>query len=224
MFSCQTCGVFKKKRIALDCGHGDYDPGFVRGNLREKDINLAIGLKTMKALKKAGFEVFMTRDDDSFLALDHRTTQTNHKDVDLFISIHTNANSTTDVSGIETFCIQPSLFVEKFKKLHKHDHLLAQYAKTQMIKSEKLARLVHTSVLGHAKKQNPYVVDRKVKFNTAQVLLGTEVPSILLELGFLSHHSKGDEYRSESKLLQSDTYQNFLAEGISAGIKEFFKA
>lgn len=202
----------------MDCGHGKHDPGFVVGNVKEKDINLQIGLKTAQVLKQKGYDVFLTRDKDTFLALDMRTTQTNKQPkIDLFVSIHTNADQSQKTSGIETFCVQPSLFKHELKVMNTNDHKTHKVeTRTLHSKSRKLAMAVQAQLLTHARQHNKQVVDRKVKYQPAQVLMGLESPAILVELGFLSHPG-------ERRLLQSDSYQKSLAQGIYKGIETFLQ-
>lgn len=204
--------------MAVDCGHGDRDPGFVIGSVQEKDINLQVGLKTAQVLKEKGYNVFLTRDKDTYLALDARTTKVNAKPhIDLFISLHANASKDTKISGIETFCVQPSLFTSQFSKSHASERdAYHEYVRSVHAKSKKLADAVQQGLLAHARKHNNKVVDRKVKYSPAQVLMGLEVPAVLVELGFLSH-------TRERALLQSSVYQNALAVGICKGIENFLQ-
>lgn len=212
----QTAQLKKKVRVAIDCGHGDKDPGFVVHGVKEKDINLSVGLKTARLLEDNGYDVFLTRDSDEFLRLDARTTETNRQaDIDLFVSIHTNASKHKNVSGVETFCMHPTLLKHEFgvvnkklnKAIQKHQHDLCD-------QSKKLAHAIQKNVLTAAKDHNNAIVDRKVRHKTIQVLMGTEVPSVLIELGFLSHEK-------ERCLLQSEAYQDSLAQGLFKGISTF---
>lgn len=208
----------KKARIAIDCGHGDKDPGYVNGSVKEKNINLQVGLKTADLLEKNGYDVFLTRNDDTYLRLDMRTTQTNQQsDIDLFVSIHANAASQKNISGIETFCVKSSLFKNEFEMMDRQvSDSIASHNSTLHSQSQKLAMAIQENVLQKARRHNKKVVDRKVKFKPAQVLMGTQVPSILIELGFLSHAKEG-------RLLQSDVYQKSLAQGIYNGIEKFLR-
>lgn len=202
----------------MDCGHGERDPGFVVGDVKEKDINLQIGLKTATILKKNGYNVFLTRDKDEFLSLDTRTTQTNKQpNIDLFVSVHSNADKDSKISGIETFCVQPALFKQELKVMNADDYK-TRMAKTRALhaRSRKLAQAVQEQVVRSARLHNKKVVDRKVKYKAAQILMGVEIPAILIELGFLSHPQ-------ERRLLQSDQYQKALAHGIYQGIKTFLQ-
>lgn len=152
------------------------------------------------------------------MALDTRTTHTNKQPhIDLFVSVHANADKSTKTAGIETFCMQPSLFKSEFKNMHAKDYkMLTEKTRSLHYKSRKLAESVQGQLLGQARLYNKQVVDRKVKYKPAQVLMGLEVPAILVELGFLSHPQ-------ERQLLQSDNYQKALAHGIYKGIRTFLQ-
>lgn len=95
-------------------------------------------------------------------------------------------------------------------KIHVADKRALHY------KSRKLAEAVQAQVLTHARQHNKQVVDRKVKYKPAQVLMGLEIPAVLVELGFLSHPQ-------ERRLLQSPKYQKALARGIYRGIETFLQ-
>jgi len=201
----------------VDCGHGARDPGFVIDGVKEKDINLQVGLKTAKILKEHGYNVFLTRKKDKYVSLDTRTTQTNKKNIDLFVSVHSNADKDSKISGIETFCVQPSLF-KKEMKVMKHTEYKTHKTDTRALhyKSRKLAEAVQQNILSQARKHHKEVRDRKVRYKPTQVLMGLEVPGVLVELGFLSHPT-------ERRLLQSEEYQKALARGIYKGIETFLQ-
>ena len=101
------------------------------------------------------------------------------------MSIHANADKNTKTAGIETFCVQPSLFKSEFKNISVKDYkVLTKETRTLHFKSRKLAEAVQENLLSYARKHNKQVVDRKVKYKPAQVLMGLEVPAVLVELGF----------------------------------------
>ncbi|MBN1549580.1 N-acetylmuramoyl-L-alanine amidase [Candidatus Babeliales bacterium] len=205
----------KKIHIVLDIGHGGADRGKVGWfDIQEKDINLAVGFKVAKLLSKKGFSVSMTRSDDQFVSLDDRTTFANTKaQADLFISLHSNSGPET-ASGIETFCVQDSCLphVEQID-----DFTPSIEARNCWYKqSALLAQSVHEHVIQSARLHTLQVKDRQVKRAMSQVLLGTDMPSALIEMGFLSNEQ-------EAKRLASQTYQNHLARGICAGIESYIK-
>lgn len=174
-----------------------------------------MGLQTAQVLQKNGFDVVFTRDNDYFVPLDQRTQYAQHHKGDLFISLHANASSNKNVSGLETFCLQPHLFTDNHKHMHHKEHAVALASRKKLhTTSKKLADLVHTSLLSHARKEHTKLKDRKVKYKTAQVLLGSHIPAILIELGFLSHEQ-------ERSFLQNKNYQKRLAYGICDAVKKF---
>lgn len=186
--------------------------------IKEKDINLQIGLKAAAMLKKNGYNVFLTRDKDAYLALDARTAEINRRPhIDLFVSLHTNADKDIKIAGIETFCVQPALFKNELKVMKFHEHKsYTKETRTLHYQSRKLAEAVQKQLLTSAREHNKHVIDRKVKYKPIQVLMGLEIPAVLIELGFLSHPY-------ERTLLQSEKYQKALAHGIYKGIETFLQ-
>lgn len=92
------------KIVVIDPGHGGYDPGAVRDNIYESNLNLAIATEKLgKLLEDAGIKVYYTRDDDYFLDLSSRPQFASEAEADLFISIHQNTHSATSVHGISVF-------------------------------------------------------------------------------------------------------------------------
>ncbi len=122
------------------------------------------------------------------------------------------------MQGIETFCHQPYLFNTTFYKGESVRHpILVDFYKNLDAQSCELATIVHANVLEYAQKKYKGVVNRKVQHKVSQLLLSSTIPSILLELGFLTHPY-------EKILLQQDSYQDLLAQGIVKGIEEFFES
>lgn len=132
------------------------------------------------------------------------------------ISIHANSGSQKTISGIETFCHQPKLFTSRLKEGNKNVYPVVDIIdQTLFERSNLLAQLVHQNMLDAARQQNKQVVDRNVKHKVAQLLLGSDLPSIIVEVGFLTNER-------EATLLQNKSYQKSLAEGISKGLDQFF--
>lgn len=206
------CTVGKQVKIGIDCGHGAHDSGAVCNGLVEKELTLQIGLMLAHMLNEKGMATVMTRSDDSAIALHERTTMMNRQGVDLFISIHANSAPAPHVYGIETFCAHPRLLQVQSPAMHEEQlrTCLAQRFKH----AEDLARNVHAQVL-HCAKQGAYVpVDRHVRHASSQVLLGCNMPAILIEVGFLTNEA-------EAKQLATSTFQRQLASGMCQGIVDF---
>lgn len=96
-------GQLKGKTIVVDAGHGGSDPGAIRGNIKEKDINLAVALEFASLLKQYGANVLLTRSSDTFVTLYDRAQIANKANADIFISIHTNSHDNPTAHGIEVF-------------------------------------------------------------------------------------------------------------------------
>jgi N-acetylmuramoyl-L-alanine amidase len=146
-------------KICIDPGHGGVDPGAIGPTgLKEKDVNLAVGLKLAELLKPIA-EVKLTRTKDIAVSLKDRAAIANSFGCDYFISVHTNSFTDRKVGGVETWAYAPGG------------------------KGEKLARAVQAElvkVTGFA--------NRGVKFNSKfAVLRDTKAPAILTETGFISN-------------------------------------
>jgi len=208
------------KGVVIDCGHGGRDVGTIGFDaIKEKDVTLGIGLKVAHLLRSKGVEVFLTRSRDQYLFLDQRTSSANSwGKADAFISIHANYSANNNVSGIETFCLNNSLFNSCFNELS-HDLASIQQKLAQNIcnQSNILAKHIQEMTVTYAQKKNPHALNRNVKHAVSQVLTGTIMPSILIEVGFVSHPY-------EAKLLASKEYQQILAKGISDGIISYLKS
>ena len=146
-------------KICIDPGHGGADPGAVSGNVKEKDLNLAIAQKLLLLLYNKGHDIIMTRSNDIAVSLYERANKANNFNADIFVSIHNNAVSDEGVQGTET------LFYPGSKQ------------------GERLARLVQDELV--KKLQRP---DRGIKPRRNLVVLKcTTMPAILAECAFLSN-------------------------------------
>lgn len=222
----------KKMRIVVDPGHGGKDPGAVRSRMREKDWNLAVGKELAALLKKAGFEVKMTRDNDTFIALSERSKISNNFKADLFVSVHTNASKNRNAHGFQVYFRSEKATDKEaadvaameneamqYEEVHYNfvDALLQSLAKTEFVnESSKLAGYVRNSVykqpgIGVAVNQNSSV--RQANF---YVLKGVNSPAILVEMGYIS--SSKDRARLSQKAVQKK-----MAQGIFNGIRDYAK-
>lgn len=203
-------------RVVIDCGHGGTDTGAVGCNrIQEKAVNLQVGLQVAQLLSDKKIAVDLVRRSDQTCLLDERTTFANQKDARLFVSIHSNAARDASISGIETYCLAPTLFSFGDTTLAPEEHsFVSEQLQSKYAKSSALAHTVHRSLLKSVRKYQPS--DRQVKQSVAQVLLGTTIPAVLIELGFLTH-------LNESSLLIQKQYQLRLARGIVSGILSYLK-
>lgn len=219
------------KRIVIDPGHGGKDPGCLfKGGIKEKDITLSLA-KILKAKieSKLGCEVLLTRTTDVFMPLDERTAFATLQNADLFISLHVNAHRQSDIYGIETYFLnmatdQQAVMVAARENATSEKNIsdLQSILKdlmltTKITESSKLAYMVQNGMIADVKKSfNPYK-SLGVKQAPFYVLVGAEMPAILIEAGFITN---GIE---RSRLL-SDNYKEALSEGIVGGIESYMRS
>jgi N-acetylmuramoyl-L-alanine amidase len=205
------------KKVVIDFGHGGSDDGTIGCHaLKEKDVTLQVGKKVVSLLKKKGFDVCVTRDRDVFVPLDARTKYANEKKAELFISIHANSSPKKAVTGVETYWL-PRLSIHKSYNQQICDSrgsIEAFYGPFDG-RTELLARCVHEAVIASVQKTYP-IADRAVKKSVSQVLVGTDMPSTLIEIGFLSDPQ-------EAAWLSKDNNQWRIASGICDGIEAYRK-
>jgi N-acetylmuramoyl-L-alanine amidase len=213
-----------KPLIIIDCGHGGTDCGTRGcGAKTEKEVALDVGLELARLLRTDGFEVLLTRDADVTVALDTRTTFANMAKGSLLISIHANNAAKEDVSGIETFCLERDLFKHCFADINDCTlHSAHEILHGRNMHSNKLATCLHNNVLFHAKKKHAQVVDRRVKHSVSQILLGSAMPAVLVEIGFLSNKMEAALLTEESRS-GHPSYAHSIAQGMRDGILEFRK-
>lgn len=188
----------RRNLVVLDPGHGGRDPGKVGAQgEQEKDINLAISLKVKERLEKDGMEVVMTREKDVMLAdedasnkkledLNNRIRIINERQPAVAVSIHQNSYSDASVKGAQVFYF------------------------THSDKGKQAAEALQKELLEFDQENT-----RKIKANDTYYLLKkTEVPTVIVECGFLS-------CPEEAALLTDEAYQKKLAEAIAKGIESW---
>lgn len=189
-----------KKVVVLDPGHGDGDPGATSGGVQEKALNLFVSLKVKSRLEAKGYEVIMTRKDDTFLELSERATLANQSKADIFVSIHANAFNGT-AHGIETYSYN--------RKGNAKNPLVANNS-DRNLRSGALALSVQNALVNKTGAFN-----RGAKTANFHVVRETGMPAILVEMGFVDH-------TSERAKLRTNAYQDKLADGITTGIVNYF--
>ena len=222
----------RNKVIVLDAGHGADDVGAVGPNNRyEKVINLNVTKYVGAILKQRGYTVFLTRNNDTFIKVMDRTVLANEKNADLFIPIHTNAvpkEKANEVDGIETFFLSPARN-ERAKRVaalenktdiremsnSSKDVFLESLNRPRITASHKFAIDIQSGILQSARSKYKDIKDSGVREGPFWVLVGAQMPSILVELGYVSHPT-------ESKRLYDKAYQQLLANGISNGVDSYF--
>ena len=221
----------EQKVIVLDPGHGGKDPGSVGyKRYREKIVVMQVANKLKKILKKNGHKVYMTRTNDRFVKLRNRTKYANRKKADIFISIHANAVPKKNVKkaqGVETYFLsnarserakrvaakENSDDIEEMNYYGKQSFL--NFLNTEkIIASNKLAIDLQKGMLGELRKSHK-VKDGGVRQGPFWVLVGAQMPAVLVEVGFITHPT-------EAKRIVNSSYQDKLARGMAKGIERYF--
>ncbi|MBI4800807.1 MAG: N-acetylmuramoyl-L-alanine amidase [Desulfarculus sp.] len=215
-------------RVVIDPGHGGKDPGATWRGQSEKDIVLDIAKRVKEKLTRlTGCEALLTRGKDVFVPLEDRTAFANTHDADLFVSIHINASSSPNLSGIETYFLNLASD-EQSMRVAARENATTQRSisdlqailndlmlNTKINESNHLARTLHKNLLGQVRRQYP-AQDLKVKQAPFYVLIGARMPAALIEVGFLTNPQ-------EHQRLSSAPYRDQLAEGIAQGIAAYSK-
>lgn len=223
----------QNKLIVIDSGHGGKDPGTLYGKYQEKTVVLKVGLLLGDELKKKGYKVIYTRNKDTYLQLRDRTKIANDKGADVFISLHVNAapkkNQYNSWQGIETYFLSPARSdrsmsvaeLENQSDLEEMDYYSKQtflnfLNREKIIASHKLAIDIQSFTLSSVKTKYKNAVDGGVREAPFWVLIGAQMPAILLEIGYITN-------ASERERMFSENFQKLLASGIADGIEAYFE-
>ncbi len=211
------------KTIVIDAGHGGKDPGALgEGERKEKVVVLSIAKKLRAKLVAKGYKVLLTREDNTFIPLKGRTQFATQNRADLFISIHANANQNSKAKGIETYYLDVASTDKASEGIAARENADSGYSIQEL--NPLLEGLVQESKSADSQRLATHVqkelikatdaADRGVKHARFVVLIGTNVPAILIETGFISNPTEG-------KNLTADVYQQKIARGIALGIDKF---
>ena len=233
--TCSTQDTYRIKKVVIDAGHGGRDNGAVGKNGVEKDINLSIALKLGDYIKKylPEVEVIYTRTKDVFVGLDERSQIANESGADLFISIHCNANPSKSPYGTETYVMglhksNDNLDVamrenaviayeeDYSSKYEGYDPTSAEsfiifnlMQHSYLEQSLNIASFIQTEFSERARRK-----DRGVKQAGFLVLWKTSMPSVLVEVGFLSN------LREEEYLINEKNH-DYLASAIFRAFRSY---
>jgi len=228
--------IVKKSRdvIVIDAGHGGHDTGAIGAGKREKDLVLIIAKKVERELKKLGYRVYLTRRRDVFLKLKQRTRVADKKHAKVFVSIHANSvprRLRNRAYGIETYFLQKSRDAKSQLIAEKENSAVLKGAKTSLskkviidsvlngpkiVQSNKLAIDVQKNIIYYLRQHYSNIKNGGVRPAPFYVLVGASRPSILVEVGYISHYK-------ERKRLFTSRYQNYIAKGIAKGIDSYLK-
>jgi N-acetylmuramoyl-L-alanine amidase len=215
-------------KIVIDPGHGGHDTGTIGPHgLEEKDLVLDVSRRLGKLLEaRLGAEVVYTRNDDTFIPLETRTSIANQEQADLFVSVHANSSHDPDARGVETYYLNFTSSSEALdvaarenaasdKTIYELQDLVKKIAlKEKIEESQEFASDVQQSLHSGLSTKNPGLRNRGVKKAPFIVLIGANMPSILAEISFVSN--PGDEHR-----LRTPEYRQRIAESLYRGISKY---
>lgn len=228
-------GGYKLTKVVIDAGHGGKDPGALGKKSREKDITLSIALKLGNYIKEKsdGVEVIYTRSTDEFIELHKRSEIANKNKADLFISIHANANKNISASGTDSWVMgihknEENLAVAKnenkvilveedysskymgFDPNATESYIIFNLMQNIFLEqSLSMASLTQSQLSERAGRKN-----RGVKSAPFMVLWNCAMPSVLIEVGFITN-------LEEEKYLTSEYGQDIIASAIYRSFKEY---
>lgn len=219
----------KVKNLVIDAGHGGRDPGAIGFGLQEKKVALKIAryLKKVFNRERPDIKVSLTRNQDKFIPLDQRPLIAKRRGADLFVSIHLNAHKEEWVSGVETYFLNLTTDASAIqvaarenassaKQINDLNGILMDLLRdSNILESGKLARTLQTSLISKLRVKYP-VKNLGVKQAPFMVLIGAEMPSVLIEAGFITN-------KRENRRLRSSRYLKSIAEGIYLGLKSYIK-
>lgn len=217
--------------ILIDPGHGGKDPGAMathtidgkKRTIREKDVNLSVGLKLYDYLKKSypDKKILMTRNTDVFISLAQRTEIANsvklaENEAILYVSVHVNSNFDESASGYEVWYLSPGYRRQVIDSKTTDDKSLSTILNSMMeeeytTESILIAKFILEGIgaqVGNLSKA------RGIKAEEWFVVRNTKMPSVLIETGFLSN-------KKEAALLLDDKYLQKLSFGIYNGLQAF---
>lgn len=223
-----------KPLVVIDPGHGGIDPGALGpGKLYEKQVVLALGHELKKQLLATGrYRVMMTRETDEFIRLGDRVKFARNNNADLFVSIHADSIHKKDVSGASVYTLskkasdaQTAKLAEKENKadliagidLSTEDeqvaNILYDFAMTDTMNQSKFFA---NTLVDRMKTSSVKTLDNPHRYAGFAVLKAPDIPSILIEAGFMSN-------AHEAKRLNSQDYREKMARSIRFGIDAYFE-
>lgn len=223
---------FKRiKEVVIDAGHGGKDPGALgNSGSQEKKVVLDIAKRLKRILSRQGIKVTMTRDTDEFISLKKRTEIASQSKADLFISIHANASTSRSAHGVEVYSLKDLGYLERNEEQRQvnEKHM---FKNLSMKKSDRELGKIISDMLYSYKQSESKVLGKKMVLKIADftnaknrglkkarfyVLRNTLIPSVLVEVGFISNPK-------EERLLKKSAYRQKIAHWLARSILDYVK-
>lgn len=223
----------RKRIIVLDPGHGGKDPGAIGAYRKtyEKNITLAMGKELQKVLRNKGYIVYLTRDTDIFIPLRQRIKIAQKYKADLFMSLHADSAANRNATGLSVYTLSDTASDKEAAALAERENKADIIGGIDLGGNTKevndiLISLSQTDTRNKSSKYATYLVGEMAKcvklvknthrFAGFAVLKAPDIPSVLLEMGYLSN-------RTEEANLQQASYRNKLAQAAAKAIDRYFQ-
>lgn len=222
-----------KPLIVIDAGHGGVDPGAIGANgIFEKHITLALAKELQKQLTEGGaYRVTLTRDNDVYLKLHERVNFARKRDADLFVSIHADTIDKSHVNGMSVYTLSETASDKQTARLAARENRADKIAGVDISDEDKqVANILIDLAMRDTMNQSKFFANTIVDTASAKglnmlenphryagfaVLKAPDIPSILVEAGFLSN-------REEARLLTQKSHREKIARAIKYGIDKYF--
>ena len=214
------------KTIVIDAGHGGEPGTTAESGITEKEITLDLALRLRRLLKDAPFKVLLTRETDRAMSLEKRVSFANEHRADLFLSIHLNWMEPHTIRALETYYVGPTDDPAALKLARRENRdsgyslsdyktiLEKIYVDARRGESRALATSIQSQLFRALEAENPELESRGVKTAPFVVLIGTQMPAVLVEVACLSNEE-------EAELLTKDGYRESIAVALAKGIRGY---
>jgi len=224
----------RKPLIIIDAGHGGQDPGAIGAEKQhEKNVTLSAAKILKKSLENTGrYRVSLTRDNDKYLKLYKRVSIARKKDADLFISLHADSIGRSDVRGASIYTLSNKSSDAQTAKLAKRENQADLIAGVDLSHEDQdvanilidltmrdtmnQSKFFANTVVDHMRNKGIRILPRPHRFAGFAVLKAPDVPSVLVEMGFMSN-------KNEAKLLSTSSYQQKIAAALTDSIDSYFQ-
>ena len=217
--------------IMLDAGHGGRDPGAIGySGVYEKNITLAMGKELKNILEKEGYKVYLTRSTDIFIPLRERVRIARRHKADLFLSIHADSAVNRSAKGLSVYTLSETASDKEAAALAERENKADVIGGLNLVEHSKevsdiLINLAQRESMNRSSefatfmvqemRKSVQLVDNTHRFAGFAVLKAPDIPSALLEMGYLSN-------RTEEKLLKQQSYRKKLGVSTSRAVNKFF--
>ena len=212
--------------VVIDPGHGGHDPGAKGAGITEAAVVLDIALRLESLLLKEGVAVTLTRRGDDYVSLEDRTAIANKAQADLFLSIHANASRNSQARGAESYFLNfaktPDAEAVAAAENAASGRTVSDLAdilkkitlNTKISESRDFAGHVQDSMAQRLRGTHRSFKDLGVKQAPFVVLIEATMPSVLVEVSFITH-------REEGRLLRNASYRQRIAQALLEGIRHY---